>query len=109
MSSSQGESAPKRFESQAETSEMHQMNQKLSNYVSGMALDAWYELQNAKCEDRVCNTVFSRSVQKLKRYLLNEIFECSENQLRALKLHTFPFLVVRNTSQNTFLLLSTTF
>ena len=78
MSSSQGESAPKRSKFQAETSEMHQMNQKLSNYVSGMALDAWYELQDAKCEDRVCNAVFSRSVQKLKRYLLSKIFEYSD-------------------------------
>ena len=54
------------------------MSQKLSNYVPGTALDARYGLQDANREDQVCNAVFSRSVQKLKRYLLSKIFEYSD-------------------------------
>ena len=80
VSSSQGESAPKRSKFQAETSEMHQMSRMPSDYVPGMLLDTQNRLQDWNLEDQVCNAVFSRSVQKLKRYLLNKIFECSENQ-----------------------------
>ena len=84
VSSSQGGSAPKWSKFQAKSIEMHQMNQKSSNYVTRMVLDARCESQDWNREGQVCNAVFLRSAhsaQKLKRYLLSKIFRCSDFEI----------------------------
>ena len=75
--SSQGESAPKWSKLKARSFEVDQMTQESSNCVPWMALDTQYASHDSNCADRVCNAVFSRSFQKLKRFLLTQISQMS--------------------------------